>query len=178
LTIIKNADPSVIYTAYHPVSLAFERGVTHNQMAGRAFEQRAIHAVERYLTDHYIVSRQVATNPNRDEGWRYLTGEHGDVEEWEGVWIRDDSHYFFLEAKHAMTTVKSLTRLLQDQLGRIKAKLARSLAHLNTSRSNATTFLAGNVWLGDTMTEAEKTYEFGFVYSNGVTLDVKEPSMF
>jgi len=73
-------------------------------ISDRAFEERVICAVERYLASHYNISRHPADNPERENGWRYLTAEN-DIAEWEGIWERDDGHVYFLEAKLFMSLV-------------------------------------------------------------------------
>lgn len=101
-SLVKNVDPSVTYLAYHPLFRPYIKGISHSQVSDKAFEERAIQAVERHLTAHYTISRRLAANPKREEGWRHLTGEQ-DVAEWDGIWTSDDGHFFFLETKHSMS---------------------------------------------------------------------------
>ena len=108
--IVKRVDPSVVYIASTPSSRIYGKGISHSQISDCAFEECAICAVESYLKSNYNISRRPADNPKRENGWRFLTAER-DVAEWDGIWVREDGHVYFLEVKHCMSAVSLNTPL-------------------------------------------------------------------
>ncbi|KAF9505081.1 hypothetical protein BS47DRAFT_1489924 [Hydnum rufescens UP504] len=90
-------DSTIVYLAKHPLYSAQEQGALHHQISDKAFEEKAIKAIERHLFLPGI-RRFVAKDPARQDGWRFLTGET-DIAEWDGVWEGPDEHIYFLETK-------------------------------------------------------------------------------
>ena len=97
-------DPSIIYIAKHPFFTTRVGDYSHNQISDKAFENKALNALEHHLKKSFVISRRTPENPSRKDGWRFLTGEK-DVAEWEGIWESGDGHFFFLEAKDFMNIV-------------------------------------------------------------------------
>lgn len=97
-----------VYQAESPADRARQKGLTHNQISDKAYEDRALKRLEPVVTAIRGVRRQTTHDPDRLDGWRFLTGSDAqDIAEWEGVWVGPTGHYYFLEAKHSMDMVSS-----------------------------------------------------------------------
>ncbi|KAF9508773.1 hypothetical protein BS47DRAFT_205036 [Hydnum rufescens UP504] len=97
-------DPARIYDAYDWPGPARREGLSHNQIADNAFEEKSIVCLERYLF-HYTSGTQrrqpQPENATREDGWRYLT-VGTDVAEWDGIWSGSTGRVYLLEAKHSI----------------------------------------------------------------------------
>jgi hypothetical protein len=95
-----------LYLMESPKDRIRQKGLSHNQISDKAYEDRVLKRLEPVVTAIRGVRRQTAHDPNRLDGWRFLTGEQ-DIAEWEGVWVGPTGHYYFLEAKHSMDPVST-----------------------------------------------------------------------
>jgi len=162
---IYHVDPRVVYIAKHPFLTARLEEYSHNQIADKAFEDKACTALEHHLQSRSI-QRRIPDNSTRPDSWRILTGVK-DVAEWEGIWESSDGHVFLLEAKHLMDL---------NKFPGIQRKLTRSLNFLGLDRSKATVYLAGNHWSDGAMEVAQSSpFRFGTLTSNGKDLNVRDP---
>lgn len=97
-----------VYLAESPADRARQKGLTHNQISDKAYEDRVLKRLEAVVTAIRGVQCQTAHDPDRLDGWRFLTGlDAQDIAEWEGVWVSPTDHYYFLEVKHSMDMVSS-----------------------------------------------------------------------
>jgi hypothetical protein len=97
-------DSTIIYLAKHPLYSALEHGALHHQVSDKAFEEKAIKAMECHLFLRGGIRRFVAKDPARPDGWRFLTGDT-DIAEWDGLWEGPDDRVYFLETKHFVDAV-------------------------------------------------------------------------
>ncbi|KAF9505089.1 hypothetical protein BS47DRAFT_1489931 [Hydnum rufescens UP504] len=161
-----HADSTVIYLADHPLYTAHEQGTRHHQISDKAFEEKAIKAIERHLFLRGGIRRFVAKDPARPDGWRYLTGET-DIAEWDGSWEGPDGRVYFLEIKHFVDA---------DKIAEANRKLEKSLKFLGKSAELATVYVAGKYWsTKSSVVNLAQTLGFGIVEENGTDLEVKHP---
>jgi len=101
--LLDHADSNVVYIAKHPFLTARLDEYSHNQIADKAFEDRAYRALEDHLQTYSVWRRD---NRKRTDGWRILTGDDGrDIAEWEGIWESPNGQVYFLEGKHLFDLV-------------------------------------------------------------------------
>jgi len=159
-------DPTIVYQALHQLLDVRREQVSHHQIADKAFEEKSIKAIERYLHLYKDIQRRTAQNPARQDGWQFLT-ETRDIAEWGGIWEAADGHVFFLETKNFIDG---------RELVEIGEKLERSLEFLKISRTLATVYIAGKYWAGGQKTvNFARKFGFGVLEENGSDLEINEP---
>ncbi|KAF9509913.1 hypothetical protein BS47DRAFT_1396440 [Hydnum rufescens UP504] len=158
-------DSTIVYLAKYPLYSAREQGALHHQISDKAFEERAIKAIEHHLLLHGI-RRFVGKDPARQDGWRFLIGKT-DIAEWDNIWEGPNRHIYFLETKDFVDA---------DKIAQVNRKLEKSLKFVGKSTQLASVYVAGKYWSTESgVVDLPQTLGFGIVEENGTDLAVKDP---
>ncbi|KAF9504478.1 hypothetical protein BS47DRAFT_1355144 [Hydnum rufescens UP504] len=160
--------PGVVYEASHEFYAARPQGSLHHQISDKAFEEKAIKAMERHLGVPGPIARFEAKDPSRPDGWRYLTGEK-DTVQWDGLWEGVDGRIYCLEVKHFMDG---------NKLVEIQNKIDKTLEFLRKRRGAVIVYVAGEYWStsGGVVRTAENL-GFGIVEESGPDLQIRDPEL-
>jgi len=99
----EHKDSTVVYIAKSAFFTVRLDEYNHNQVADKAFKDRACRALEDHLQTHSVWRHD---NRKPPDGRRILTGDDGrDIAEWDGIWESPNGQVYFLEGNHLLDLV-------------------------------------------------------------------------